>query len=290
MADNRRFYGTGSLDVRTDSNGREAWYGKWRSNGRQVKRKIATKRADGARNGLTRTQAEAELRRLIAETEASPTVGHLLTVGGRSLDAIQPEDVLNLVAVLERRGLRPKSVRNVIGTLSALFNYVKSPQHARVWREAALGRVRNRRSTRSVPMADEVGGESERLFSGSRWQGDDDLVFAHAAAGGPLYEAGILRRFRKALRAAGLDESHRFHDLRHTMWRLGACRCGRCWSGWGTATLRRRSGTPTMRRAPGRRRWSPPHSPGVPIRVASPHRSGSDPGAPIECALIVARS
>ncbi len=34
----RRSYGTGSLDVRTDSAGRETWYGKWHANGRRVKR------------------------------------------------------------------------------------------------------------------------------------------------------------------------------------------------------------------------------------------------------------
>jgi integrase len=65
-------------------------------------------------------------------------------------------------------------------------------------------------------MADEVGGELERLFKQTRWQGDDDLVFAHPATGEPLYKPGILRRMRKALAAARLDESHRFHDLRHT--------------------------------------------------------------------------
>lgn len=31
-----------------------------------------------------------------------------------------------------------------------------------------------------------------------------------------LPKANIARRFRAALRAAGIDESHRFHDLRHT--------------------------------------------------------------------------
>ena len=61
----RRSYGTGSLYIRTDGNGRESWYDKWRANGRQVKRRIGLKRAEGARDGLTRTQAEQELRRLM---------------------------------------------------------------------------------------------------------------------------------------------------------------------------------------------------------------------------------
>ncbi len=56
----RRSYGTGSLIVRTDAAGREVWYGKWRTNGRQAMRKIGPKRGDGIRDGLTRRQAEAE--------------------------------------------------------------------------------------------------------------------------------------------------------------------------------------------------------------------------------------
>ena len=76
----RRSYGTGSLDVRTDSAGRETWYGKWHANGRRVKRKIGPKRTEGSRDGLTRAQAEAELRRLMAEVQVAPTVGHSLTV------------------------------------------------------------------------------------------------------------------------------------------------------------------------------------------------------------------
>src|SRR5438045_3342852 len=76
----RRSYGTGSLYVLADRNGREAWYGHWRSNGRQVKRRIGAKRSNGERDGLTRPQAEAELRRLIAEIQVAPMVGERLTV------------------------------------------------------------------------------------------------------------------------------------------------------------------------------------------------------------------
>ena len=55
----RRSYGTGSLIVRRDANGRETWHGKWRTNGRQVMRRVGLKRTEGARDGLTRPQAEA---------------------------------------------------------------------------------------------------------------------------------------------------------------------------------------------------------------------------------------
>jgi integrase len=65
-------------------------------------------------------------------------------------------------------------------------------------------------------MADEVAGELDRLYQRSAWQGDGDLVFAHPLTGGPLPKANVTRRMRVALKAAGLDHSHRFHDLRHT--------------------------------------------------------------------------
>jgi integrase len=281
---------------------------------------------------LTRAQAEAQLRRLIEETQAKPRSGERLTVEevatryiahaerrgrkpstcaniesetrvhlepffrGRSLDSIQSEDVLDLVGALEAKGLAVKTIRNIVATLSALFNFAQGPRRRWVstnpcaglelpavpdqteirfltleevdrlvaaarpgmfqrldsalfltaamtglrkgelvalrWRDVdwTVGRIRvrqnyvrgefgtpkSRRSTRSVPMADEVGGELQRLLQGSGWQGDGDLVFAHPATGEPLPKANVTRRFRSALRAAGLDDSHVFHDLRHT--------------------------------------------------------------------------
>jgi integrase len=41
-------------------------------------------------------------------------------------------------------------------------------------------------------------------------------VFAHPVTGGVLAKSNISRRMRVALKAAGLGEAHRFHDLRHT--------------------------------------------------------------------------
>lgn len=329
----RRSYGTGSLFTRTDAAGLEVYYGKWRAGGRQIKRRIGPKRQAGSRLGLTRSQAEAELRRLIAEVRVAPqAAGERLTVmevssryishikrqgrklstqqdvasdvrvhlepflRDRSLDSVTAPDVYDLIGVLEGKGLAPKTVRDIIGTLSALFNFAKAPQRrwavdnpcegvelpavperteirfltleevdaavahvpkgmyreidkaliltaamtglrkgelaALRWRDidwpAARIRVRqnyvrgefgtpkSKRSTRSVPMADEVGAALERLHRSSRCQADDDLVFGHPATGGPLPKANVTRRFRRALEAAGLDSSRRFHDLRHT--------------------------------------------------------------------------
>jgi integrase len=160
----KRSYGTGSLYVRTDAAGREAWYGKWRTNGRQLKRKVGSKRSEGDRDGLTRRQAEAELRRLTAEVATTRPAGERLSVGevatryladlerrgrkrttlmavelavrvhltpffgDRALDSIRPEDVENLMGKMESDGLSPKTIRNYTGTLSALCNYAKGPR------------------------------------------------------------------------------------------------------------------------------------------------------------------
>jgi len=334
----RRSYGTGSLTVRKDSAGRETWYGHWRSNGRQVKRRVGVKRAEGSREGLTRTMAEAELRRLMSETVMAAPVSGWLTIAQlgeryerhlihqarkkatlvalrsilnrwlipffaeKPIDTIRPEDVVDLIRKMEsggvgRRSKRPvgaKSIRNYVGTLSALFNYaerkgwassnpvrhVDLPASVRnddvrfldlvevealcraagagtyeavdraIYRTAATtglrqgelialrwrdvdwvaGRVRvrqnyvlgefgtpkSKRSTRSVPLHDHVAGELERLFKSSGEPDDEHLVFADPVTGGPQNNAALLRRYRKALRAAQLDEAHRFHDLRHT--------------------------------------------------------------------------
>jgi integrase len=328
----RRSYGTGSLYVRTDNAGRETWYGHWRANGRQIKRRIGPKRVDAGRGGLTRTQAEAELRRLIGETQVRPRARERLSVdevarryrldaerrgrkrstvqniesetrvhlvpffGDRALDAITAEDVVDLVIVLEDKDLAPKTIRNVVATLSALFNFALAPRRgwattnpcvgvdlpavpetdeirfltldeldrlierarrgefhaldraifltaamtglrkgellALRWKDVDWGAARirvrqnyvrgefgtpkSKRSTRSVPMADEVAGELDRLFKQSTWQGDGDLVFAHPRTGDPLPKANVTRRMRAALKAAKLDTAHRFHDLRHT--------------------------------------------------------------------------
>src|ERR1700734_2428753 len=79
-----------------------------------------------------------------------------------------------------------------------------------------FGTPKSRRSTRSVPMADEVAGELDRLSRGVGESSGDALVFADPHMAGPLDKAAILRRFRRALKAAQLEQSHRFHDLRHT--------------------------------------------------------------------------
>jgi integrase len=328
----RRSYGTGSLFEKADSAGRVSWYGQWRSGGVQVKRRIARKRMEGSREGLTRRSAEAELRRLMAEVKPSAPASEALTIaevgkrylvhleragrklstrtavesvlrvhlepyfGERSIGSVRHEDVVDLMTGMEHKGVGPKSIRNYIGTLSALYRFAMHPRRrwatfnpcdgvelpsvpdhvgiryleldqvdalvsaaqagpyealdralyrtaamtglrlgeliALRWRDVdwpssairvrsnyvlgEFGTPKSKRSTRSVPMADEVAGELERFYKASGEPADGVLVFADPHTQGPLDKAGVLRRLRRALKAAQLDESHRFHDLRHT--------------------------------------------------------------------------
>ena len=51
----------------------------------------------------------------------------------------------------------------------------------------------------------------------TRWSTEGDLVFADPATGDVLARGALMRRYRRALKGAKLDEVHRFHDLRHTI-------------------------------------------------------------------------
>jgi site-specific recombinase XerC len=156
----RRPYGSGSLTVRRDAAGREAWYGQWWAGGRRITRKVGSKRERGGRRGLTRAGAERELQRLIdrdrrAVAQERVTVqqaGELLlehleslgrkrsTVGEyrsylrvhlapffaqRTLDKVSPHDVEAFMALKRREGKATKSILNYVGLLHSIFNFAE---------------------------------------------------------------------------------------------------------------------------------------------------------------------
>jgi integrase len=158
QGNSRRSYGTGSIIVRRDANGRETWFGLWRVNGRRVKRKLGPKRIPGTSDGLTKPQAEAALRKLM-ESEAAPArrvtveqagerlVAHLEQLqrspntlddyrsylrvnlvpffGDKPLDRITPRDVEAFMAKKAREGRAPKSILNWYRLLHAVFAYAQ---------------------------------------------------------------------------------------------------------------------------------------------------------------------
>jgi integrase len=152
--------GTGSLLRRPLSDGREAWYGKWRVDGRQVMRLLGPVRPakPNSREGLTRLQAEAALRELISSTSGERsaeglTVGqagqrylehkrafglkrgtlmdyestlrvHLVPFfGKRGLDEIDVTLVEDFIYAKQDEGKAPKSILNYLGLLHSIFGH-----------------------------------------------------------------------------------------------------------------------------------------------------------------------
>ena len=321
----RRPYGKGTLFTH-----RGAWYGQWRVGGRLVKRKLGLKRVPGSREGLTRTQADRELGRLMQGVRTAPSrerltvaeageryLRHVEVVlerkpttvadygsilrrhlgphfGTKPLERIEAGDLDSYVTRSKALGLATKTISNHLNFASGLFGFavkrgwmpinpaagIDRPRSAganpdiryigreevealvravpddllgpsdrvlyltatmtglrqgellalrwldidwaagviRVRRSITRGRVgtpKSRRSSRAVPIADRLTGELDRHFRQSRYQADEDLVFAHPETGSPRDPSRLRRRFAQALRVANL-RSIRFHDLRHT--------------------------------------------------------------------------
>lgn len=86
--DRRRAYGTGSLELRTDNHGRETYYGRFRTGGKQHKVKLGEKRKPGEKTGLTKSAAERARQKIIDNEIQRPPIGEridLATAGDRYL-------------------------------------------------------------------------------------------------------------------------------------------------------------------------------------------------------------
>jgi integrase len=186
---------------------------------------------------LDQSELEALLR--AAPSKTRPAVEH---------DSWRVERVMYLAAAMT--GMRQ-------GELLALrwgdidWSAQKVRVHANYVR-GQFGSPKSRRSVRAIPLAQRLIAELEALHRESLWKGDNDLVFANPRTGQPLDRSRILKRFKAACRRAAVKPV-RFHDLRHTFGTRkpppARFRCGRCRSGWATATSRPRRSTPTISRA-----------------------------------------
>jgi integrase len=152
----KRPYGTGHLYEKDGS-----WYGRWRSAvGTQRNRRIGIARTPGARDGLTKPQAERELRRRIEQDAATPAPAaervdivhaaaahyrrleardskpsylasvesimrvHLLDAREfrrRELGELTEEDIERYITRKLRAGLAPATVRHHLGVLHSIF-------------------------------------------------------------------------------------------------------------------------------------------------------------------------
>jgi len=157
----RRPRGTGSLFARRDRAGREVWYGKWWSGTTQIKRRIGPKRVPSTAEGLTRSQAEAELRKMIGAIGPAAARGERVTVaevgellvasleakgrkratvqtyeshirvqlapffGRRRLDRIGRREIEQFAAEMARTGRSPKTRLNALGVLHSIFEYAR---------------------------------------------------------------------------------------------------------------------------------------------------------------------
>ena len=160
---NRRSTGSGSILTRTAKSGQVTYYGKWSANGRQVKRKLGPARSPHDADGLTKVQAEARLRELMADASITPAADTRLTVaevcdlyvegmekrgkkpssirttrsvlgrwivkamGEKRMDSITPEMIEDLMAVMEDADLAPKTIRNNVLMIGAVYRFAMAP-------------------------------------------------------------------------------------------------------------------------------------------------------------------
>ena len=99
---NRRSCGTGRLYIKSG-----AYYGRWWIDGRRVNRKLGKVREPGSREGLTKREAEAAMRRQIQLVTAAPTQERLSVADAGD----------RLVELLELKGRKTSTIEAVRSAL-----------------------------------------------------------------------------------------------------------------------------------------------------------------------------
>jgi hypothetical protein len=180
----RRPRGTGSLLVQRDRSGSEIWYGKWRAGDEQVKRRIGTRRDATTGEGLSRTDAEAQLRGLMRTVRLQGNGGGRVTVaeaglllierletkgrrrttletygshmrvhvlpffGSQRLDRIGRREIEAFIRHMARSGRSTKTTLNATGVLHSIFELARREG----WSSPTRARSStNRRHHRPIP-------------------------------------------------------------------------------------------------------------------------------------------
>jgi integrase len=163
----RRARGTGSIVKRRQRSGAVVLWGKFAVHGEQRWVKLGIERQPGSKLGLTKAQAEAELRRAFEAASLEQPIRERLDIkeageryidrleslgrkkttisdyrstlrvhlvpffGDRSLERIDVQFVEALVAAKQREGKAPKSISNYVGLLYSIFAYAEKRGWAR---------------------------------------------------------------------------------------------------------------------------------------------------------------
>lgn len=176
----KRPYGTGSVKTQVNKHGREVFYARFRVGGRQHHVKLGEKRLPGESVGLTRAEAERELRKVLEahqhlmrvhervnlKTAGERYLAHLEEVmkrkpttiqdyeimlrkhlvpffTGRSLERIDAQLVSEYLIAKQRDGLSPKTVSNQLTFLHGVFRHAMKKGWASANPVAAVDRPRN---------------------------------------------------------------------------------------------------------------------------------------------------
>jgi integrase len=105
----------------------------------------------------------------------------------------------------ELLALRWKDVDWSAGRIRVRRNYTRGIE----------GEPKSKRSSRQVPMADQVAAALDRHFKRSNYQDDNDLVFSNPFTGTFYIASTLQTRYRRARDLAGLRRL-KFKELRHT--------------------------------------------------------------------------
>jgi integrase len=164
----RRARGTGSIVRRRQRSGAVALLGKFSVYGEQRWVKLGIERQPGSKLGLTKAQAEAELRRAFEAASLEQPIRERLAIKeageryidrleslgrkkttisdyrstlrvhlvpffeGRSLDRVDVHHVEAFISAKQREGKAPKSISNYVGLLYSIFAYAEKRGWARL--------------------------------------------------------------------------------------------------------------------------------------------------------------